>query len=715
MGVYNTFEYGLNSGITYGRASALQFSVEPFTAVATGPTSASVTWATPGGEYLGVRLLRNQQGYSEHYEDGVVLVNEVGSSSITSINDGDGSFPLTSGKEAYYSIWLLLPDFTWRLVGTANCLIPREHGEYAPDGTLLVSSTDKFASIIPRTYLATGKTFLDEIDQSSDLYQFLSGMSLVLDEQYTLLENLTSDSYGTSSSLALTSAEVSELGLTELPEEAMLTSKRLVRQAISNYSKKGTEDALQSFVSALTGYGVELSVSPNLMLSMQDSTFYKGAGNWSLVPGSSSSATFQSIERATSQNISPWTIDKSWVGEIVVSSGTASLRLGMDNPTTKGIPVEAGKIYEFNGQVNQSVNTSLGCVVTWYDKQGNVISSQDTSGVTLAGTATGVWKKFTSQVTAPVATYDVDGVLLTEPAMFAGISLGFSTTQTTQLDMLSFHEALPTYLVDYYEARAIDAYVYPSKTNYIYNPSFKIKDGGGNPVGWSMTGLTLESAVIPGVSNGGSVLVGSTVSNTIKHELIAGEYYTLSVYAKSRTSSNVNVSLRFSWDDGITTGLVDSTAVAVGSSWKRVSLRVYLPDTVIPEELLNSANDGALFQVTGSASISMGAFQLERTTVASDYFDGSMSLSNAFYSGDNPNTITSNEDISFLYYNFGTRVNLLELLLPSQIPLNRAYTVTYGETGSTYLQWYPAGPTPGTGDYNYERKLSLVALAGVTS
>jgi len=173
MGVYNTFEYGLNSGITYGRASALQFSVEPFTAVATGPTSASVTWATPGGEYLGVRLLRNQQGYSEHYEDGVVLVNEVGSSSITSINDGDGSFPLTSGKEAYYSIWLLLPDFTWRLVGTANCLIPREHGEYAPDGTLLVSSTDKFASIIPRTYLATGKTFLDEIDQSSDLYQFL--------------------------------------------------------------------------------------------------------------------------------------------------------------------------------------------------------------------------------------------------------------------------------------------------------------------------------------------------------------------------------------------------------------------------------------------------------------------------------------------------------------------------------------------------------------
>jgi hypothetical protein len=659
--------------------------------------------------------LRNQQGYSEHYEDGLILVNEIGSSSITFINDNDGVSPLISGKQAFYSIWLLLPDYTWRLVGTTSCLLPREHGEHAPDGTLLVSSSDKFASLIPRTFLATGKTFLDEIDQSSDLYQFLSGMSLVLDEQYTLLENLTSDSYGTTSSFALTLAEVSQLGLTELPEEAMLTSKRLVRQAISNYSKKGTQEALQSFVSALTGYGVTLSVSPNLMLSMQDSTFYKGSGNWSLVPGSGSTATFQSIERATSQNISPWTIDTSWVGEVVVSSGTASLDIGMDNPITKGIPVDAGKVYEFNGQIKQSVNTSLGCVVTWYDKQGNVISSEDTSGVTLAGTATGVWKKFTSQVTAPVATYDVDGVLLTEPAMFAGISLGFSTTQTTQLDMLSFHESIGTYLVDYYEARAIDAYLYPSKVNYVYNPSFKILDGMGDPTGWDMTGLTLENALIPGVDNGGSVIVGTAVSNTIKHKLMSGEYYVLSAYVKSEESHNVNVSLTFSWDDGTTTGIVESSPVSVGSDWTRVSLRAYLPEAVIPEGLLDPANDGVVFQVSGDGNISMGAFQLERTTVASDYFDGSMSLSNAFYSGDNPDTITSNEDVSFLYYNFGTKVNLLETFIISQIPLNRAYTVTYGETGSTYLQWYPGGAIPGIGEYEYERKLSLVALSGITS
>ena len=715
MGVYNTFSYGLDSDVKYGRASALQFSVEPFTAVATGTNSVSVTWASPGGDYLGVRLLRNQQGYSEHYEDGLILVNEIGSSSITSVNDTGSLFPLVSGKEAYYSIWLLLPDFTWRLVGTANCLLPREHGEHAPDGTLLVSSSDKFASLIPRTFLATGKTFLDEIDQSSDLYQFLSGMSLVLDEQYTLLENLTSDSYGTSSSVALTLAEVSQLGLTELPQEAMLTSKRLVRQSISNYSKKGTQEALQSFISALTGYGVSLSVSPNLMLSMQDSTFYKSSGNWVLVPGAGSDATFDSVEDTTSQNISPWTIDTTWVGELVIADGTADLQLGMDSPITKGIPVEAGKTYEFSGQTKQSVNTGIGCVVTWYDKQGNVISSEDTSGVTLAGTATGVWKKFTAQVTAPEATYDVDGVLLTESAMFAGISLEFTTEQTTQLDMLSFHEALETYLVDYYEARAIDAYLYQSKTNYIYNSSFKFLDGSGDPVGWDMTGLTLESAFIPGVDNGGSVIAGTSVSNTIEHSLISGEYYVLSAYVKSEEAGDVDVTLSFNWDDGDTIGGVESDPITVGSDWTRVSLRVYLPETVIPEALLDPANDGASFQITGDGDMSMGAFQLERTTTASDYFDGSMSSNNAFYSGDNPSTLTSNEDISFLYYNFGTRVNLLELLLPSQIPLNRAYTVTYGETGSTYLQWYPAGPTPGTGDYEYERKLSLVALSGVTS
>jgi hypothetical protein len=230
-----------------------------------------------------------------------------------------------------------------------------------------------------------------------------------------------------------------------------------------------------------------------------------------------------------------------------------------------------------------------------------------------------------------------------------------------------------------------------------------------------MTGLTLESGIIPGVDNGGSVLVGASVSNTIKHELVPGEYYVLSAYVKSEEVSDVDVTLSFSWDDGTTTGGVESDPIAVGSGWTRVSLRAFLPSTIIPEELLNPANDGAGFQISGDGDISIGALQLESATTASDYFDGSMALSNAFYSGDNPDSITSDEDVSFLYYNFGTRVNLLEAALASQIPLNRAYTVTYGETRSSHIQWYPAGATPGIGDYEYERKLSLVALAGVTS
>lgn len=702
MGIYSTFSYG--DGTKYGQAGAVQFDVSPFTATSTGFASALVKWTIPDGDFLALRLVRNQEGQPEHYEDGVVLFTDLVTNLRSSFTDIDGSQPLVSGEQASYSIWVLLTDYTWLLIGTAECVIPRPHGESAPDGTELVSSPSKFASIIPRTYLSSGKTYLDEIDESSDLYQFLAGMSLSLDEAYTVIENLSSKSVGTNSNSAISVVEAQSLGIPELVNAGDITLKRITRQAISNYSTKGTATAISSFCAAATRYGVEVSVSPNLMLNMQDSTFYKATvsdsytGRW--VSGATADITAE--EGTVTQDVSEWTLDRTWYGVVDVTEASstgfvalaASSATSTDDRILNGIPIEAGVSYKFSFKASCEAGTGgVTLKAVWHDRTGNIIGDEVTV-VAADLTSAGTWYSIDSEeFAAPEATYDEEGVLLTEQAMFLGLVVYFDSVDEYHIDMFSVYKDGDFRGEDYYEPRAVEVYLYPSKTNYIFNPSFELLNVDEDIAGWDFNGLTTtrEEVVIPGIFHGDFVaqLVPSTgytgdiLTTTTSHILPVGEYFTFSIYGRSLSGTTGDLTISVSMEDseGTTVGPLESDTFQLTTSWARHSFRIYVPDTLLSSEE-GVASTKLTISVTGDPNdltLQFDAAQLEVGHQPTDYFDGSMSTYGALYSGDDPDTADDDEDISFLYYNFGTKSRLLEATIESQVPVFSPYYVTFGD------------------------------------
>lgn len=699
MGVYNTFTY--NDGTTYGQTSSIQLDVSPFEAKATGFNSAKITWTIPGGDFTALRLVRNQNGFPEHYEDGVVLFNAAAGAIPGSITDEGGTQPLISGQHAYYTLWALLYDFTWVAIGTASCLIPKSHAEVAPDGTVLASSAKKFASLIPRAYISSGQTYLDEIDETSDLFQFLSSMSFILDEMYTNLENLTGKSAGTNTSAELAALEAASFGLPALPSSNMLTLNRLSRQAISNYTAKGTPTALRSYCSALTGYGVEVSVSPNRMLSIQDSSFYKTVGNWTTTGSGVAISAVSNIPIVSSP--STWMTDRTWVGKAIVTNTSHHMSLGNDMPLTKAIPVTSGVFYKlmFSARSGTSSGT-VSAYVTWYDHLGVIVGTEELA-VTATLTSSNTWYSVTSDLlTAPEATYDVDGNQITEPARFVGITFKFNQNATYYIDAIQVSESTDPRGAEYYEARAAEVYLYPSKTNFIYNPSLSKTDLSGNILGWefaSGTTVTKEEDTIPQVDSGTDVAQIVTtaaavttssaplLSTTTTHPVPTGGYLVFSIFARTTSGTTNNLQLEISATDSLIleTVSVTSDPFKLTTDWQRVFVRLFVPEKYSPtyedENAVYSVPTSItckLFGDTDGLDIRVDTAQLEKSWTPTDYFDGSMTQLGALYSGED-SRVAGDNDVSYLYYNFDLKSELLESTIASQIPMNTPFLITYGD------------------------------------
>jgi hypothetical protein len=199
MGIYNTFLYG--DGTTYGQSSSIQLSVEPFDAVVLGSQTIRIDWIVPSGEYTSIRLIRNQEGISEHHEDGLILFTDPDTSTRNFFIDDGAQSTLVEGNHIYYSIWVMLLDFSWMRIGVAETLLPKKYPETSPDGTVLRSGENRFANLLPGMF-TTSNGNTDVVDESSDLYAFLSSMSLIVDEMFTNIENLTQRSTGEESTFS---------------------------------------------------------------------------------------------------------------------------------------------------------------------------------------------------------------------------------------------------------------------------------------------------------------------------------------------------------------------------------------------------------------------------------------------------------------------------------------------------------------------------------
>jgi hypothetical protein len=169
-------------------------SVAPVTALALTHSTIKITWYLPNpSSYKVIRLVRNQYAFSENQEDGEIIYefnNAAGSglSTVTTFTDGVdtnlSTVSLVSGQYAYYTVWLLINDL-WINAGFVSVLLPKQHNTYANRTTSLKNSHMKVMELLPRVMTSTYNSPFDVIDTSSDLYNFMKGISLTYDEILT--------------------------------------------------------------------------------------------------------------------------------------------------------------------------------------------------------------------------------------------------------------------------------------------------------------------------------------------------------------------------------------------------------------------------------------------------------------------------------------------------------------------------------------------------
>ena len=376
MGIYNAFEYG--DGVLYGELPRLEFSAYPFKASAITYTSVALNWTIPQGDYVSLRIVRSLDGYPETQEDGVIVYEWNSSSGEVLISDFvDGETPnppVASGRFVYYRIWVKKQiNLIWKLAGDAITLVPRRHDSVLPEGDVLVPIENKVLDLLPRVFTSESQSPIDEVDLGSDLAVFLSGFSFMLDSILTYADLLLPDDGGRYVSPDIIFAQSIQLGL--VPEAYIATKqqRRLIREALYIYQRKGTTSSVGTFVESLTGFPPDVTASPNLMLTPQDSSFTGGVGFWQPIGNCSIEAV--NTVPTVSELTEPLATDYQYVGKVVVNEPGARISTGNDDPIRKGTPVSAGTPYTLSLYAKTDEEGGLPVIgyVTWYDQYGEVI------------------------------------------------------------------------------------------------------------------------------------------------------------------------------------------------------------------------------------------------------------------------------------------------------------------------------------------------------
>jgi hypothetical protein len=457
--VYQGAYYGANFAQLAGSAA-------PVYSVATSYTSVVVTWVEPAGagtEFIALKLLRNQDAYAETEEDGAVVWSwEAGDPSLlTKIEDGVQytDIPLSSGRYVYYRMWLQKADSSWVPAGDSYTIVPYPHGTVLPDGGSL-STLDKIADFLPRVFTSSTQSPLDEVDNNSTLYNFLSAFSFTWDEILTLTSMLAPDASGRNVNPGLLLAQADQLGITQGSLDITKSQKKLVRDAIYTYSRKGTSTSFGTLAEDVTGFAPTITVSQNLMLSNQDSTFNNGVGSW-IELGDCALSVANDIYPPTVEALA---IDMNYTGKVVVATAGARLSNGESSPKTKGIPVTAGQRYFFSYYIKSVVEAvePVTPSVTWYDFNGVEISDMDPPVV--IPTVTTDWVKSGVSGVAPAA------------ARYASMSIEFGEANTFYIDMISFDDV--TGLVSsppFEEARGVTLVLAPLSSEANPYPNKEVK------------------------------------------------------------------------------------------------------------------------------------------------------------------------------------------------------------------------------------------------
>jgi hypothetical protein len=272
--------------------------------------------------------------------------------------------------------------------------------------------------MLPRAMTSTSNSPFDQVDTSSDIYNFLKAFSLTYDEVLTYADLTGKYLPAKYISDSLVIPSFNRLGLRVTSLTPTVYKKRLISKAPYLLSIKGTAEALANFVETYTGYNTTVNNSrqinsrtglSNLLLTPQDASFHKGEqGGWANIAYNTLSVEASSDIPTVEQ----YSFKPQYRLKVIAYSPTttvATMRLGSPPPDSLqtirvkealgyGIPVTAGTAYRFSYYSKCSASTlTLNPYIKWCDQYGNVLSTSTSSGLT---TTTG-WAKQTYTVTAP--------------------------------------------------------------------------------------------------------------------------------------------------------------------------------------------------------------------------------------------------------------------------------------------------------------------------
>jgi len=436
-------------------------SVLPITAVALDYTTVQVSWVQTIGGYTAFRLLRNQNGYPIHEEDGIILIDETGinsstgSMSVQTFKDGYDNLsrptphnsPITPGKFIYYRAFVWSTTLaSWQSAGQVITIMAKDHPTTKPNGQT-ISTHDKFMSTIPRVFTSASQTPIDEVDTSSDLYKFMKGFTYTLDETLTLIDTLVPSYTLSNTGPALVDLKANQYGINDSSATNTSNKKRKVSNAIKNYSMKGTEDSIISMVKGITGYDSRVHLNGNILLSPEDGTFYNGVGTWKPYGSATLTSETSSLGSAVGTSIST---DSLYSAKVVVASSstlgsgiitgsvspaiTGAATVSPQTVINTGIPIDAGNYYQvklYMSTLSGTATSPTAVYINYFDYKGvEITASKDTSSVTTSSylsykniqAPTGAVYMFINIVLQTAGTYYVDKISVVKRIPVVSIS-----------------------------------------------------------------------------------------------------------------------------------------------------------------------------------------------------------------------------------------------------------------------------------------------------
>jgi phage tail-like protein len=605
---YGNVIYG---GARYGETPNLAYSVEPMSIQVLHFQQVSLSWFNPIGEFSRFRVVRNQNGFPETAEDGVIAYevssedgsNLAGVLEKTTLIDGEENtsstnyIPITPGRNIYYRVFLYNSQGLWVKAGQVFDIVPTD-----------TDVTRELMDLLPRTLVSDVLSPFGVIPQKTDevkteLYQFLDGMAFTYEQLLAQIRLLRPYHNVDPANFLTILAESYSVGMAPEENLPVVNQRRLIRDAIRLYSQKGTALGVKNYSQALTGFLTNILSSPNLLLSVQDSTFYKEVGNWQ-----ATNATITSTNTMLPNISVDNCVDKVYTLKIDASAA-GNITLGYDSPVLSGIPIVAGNHYTYSAQVKRPTGSgSVTPTIAFFDANGT-----ETYTVTGSATAAGnAWKYVTQTVDASQSNI--------AHANYAGLKLSWSAAGIYYVDMVCLQTGTQ---IAYDEARLTTVLLRPSKTNFIKNPSFEIDD-----VTWQYAGITFSQDTdniaaegFPRSHSGKFTATGPAweLLNNSQVPVARGTYFNVSayVYSPDITSLIMTVTV-YDADQNILTSI--SEEKTIGTIWSRIhvggltDLETYADTVHVKFTGESSAGDVIYFDMV----------QAQNTYTPTDYFDGSM-------------------------------------------------------------------------------------------